>query len=82
MQKFHLPAIVTSDESQIKATCYESMLRGVELSIAITRANNDVVQKLEITGGASDIICQRVDCILQTPSKSAASAKNKPSGHY
>lgn len=80
MQKFHLPAIASHDESQIKSSWFEAMCRGFEIDLIITRANNDVVQKIEATGGAMDIICQRVDCILNTPTKSGSGAQTSKTG--
>ena len=75
MQKFHMPAIVASDESKIRASWYEAMCRGFELSVEITRANNDVVQMIKVDGGISDLICQRIDAILETPKSGTNASK-------
>ena len=65
MQKFHLPARVKQDESQIKSTWFEFMVNEIAIKTEIKR-EKDVLKEMTIQAGIKVVKGQRVDTILCT----------------
>lgn len=65
MQKFHLPARVKQDESQIKSSWFEFVVTEIAMKTEIKR-ERDALKEMTIQAGIKGVKGQRVDTILCT----------------
>ena len=65
MQKFHLPARVKHDETQLKSSWFEIEVNEIIIKTEIKR-ENDALKEMTIQAGIKGVKGQRVDTILST----------------